>query len=80
MKVLLSFDTGLILSMLGFGPRRINFLWDEPNSNLGPSLASEIKDTYNIVLLIILPPAEHIFNLAKVSCQEVFHFYSENTE
>ena len=39
---------------------------------IGPSLASEIKDTSSNFTDYITP-AEHIFNFAKVSCQEVFN-------
>ena len=39
---------------------------------IGPSLASQIKDTSSNFTDYVTP-AEHIFNLAKVSCQEVFN-------
>ena len=39
---------------------------------IGPSLASEIKDAFSN-FTDYFTPAEHIFNLAKVSCQEVFN-------
>ena len=41
-------------------------------SKIGPSLASEIKDTSSN-LTDYITPVGHIFNLAKVSCQEVFN-------
>lgn len=49
-----------------------NILLNTHFSKIGPSLASEIKDTSSNFSDYITP-AEHIFNLAKVSCQGVFN-------
>ena len=53
-------------------PIEISNILNTRFSKIGPSLASEIKDTSSNFIDYITP-AEHIFNLAKVSCQEVFN-------
>ena len=62
-------DTGDSLST---DPIEISNILNTHFSKIGPSLASEIKDTSSNFTDYVTP-AEHIFNLAKVSCQEVFN-------
>ena len=62
-------DTGYSVST---DPIEISNILNTHFSKIGPSLASEIKDTSSNFTDYITP-AEHIFNLAKVSCQEVFN-------
>ena len=62
-------DTGDSLST---DPIEISNILNTHFSKIGPSLASEIEDTSSNFTDYITP-AEHIFKLAKVSCQEVFN-------
>ena len=62
-------DTGDTVST---DPIEISNILNTHFSKIGPSLASEIKDTSSNFTDYITP-AEHIFNFAKVSCQEVFN-------
>ena len=62
-------DTG---DTVNTDPIEISNILNTHFSKIGPSLASEIKDTSSNFTDYITP-AEHIFHLAKVSCQEVFN-------
>ena len=62
-------DTG---DTVNTDPIEISNILNTHFSKIGPSLASEIKDTSSNFTDYITP-AEHIFNFAKVSCQEVFN-------
>ena len=62
-------DTG---DTVNTDPIEISNILNTHFSKIGPSLASEIKDTSSNFTDYITP-AEHIFNLAKVSCHEVFN-------
>ena len=60
-------DTG---DTVNTDPVEISNILKKHFSKIGPSLASEIKDTSSNFTDYITPVG-HIFNLAKVSCQEV---------
>ena len=62
-------DTGDTVST---DPIEISNILNTHFSKIGPSLASEIKDTSSNFTDYITP-AERIFKSAKVSCQEVFN-------
>ena len=62
-------DTG---DTVNTDPIEISNILNTHFSKIGPSLASEIKDTSSNFTDYITPVG-HIFNLAKVSCQEVFN-------
>ena len=49
------------------------------HTKIGLSLTSEVKNTSSNFTDYVTP-AEQIFKLAKVSCQEALQFNSENTE
>ena len=62
-------DTG---DTVNTDPIEISNILNTHFSKIGPSLASQIIDTSSNFTDYVTP-AEHIFNLAKVSCQEVFN-------
>ena len=62
-------DTG---DTVNTDPIEISNILNTHFSKIGPSLASQIKETSSNFTDYVTP-AEHIFNLAKVSCQEVFN-------
>ena len=70
MNKITQLDTG---DTVNNDPIEVSNILNTHFSKIGPSFASEIKDTSSNFTDYITP-AEHIFNLAKVSCQEVFNF------